>query len=627
MGGLSVGILSGLLVSGLVLAAVSLNTPLPPRPGTEDTPALDVTVSADGDEAEAAAEEAVAEEAPETDAPSEEAPAADDGAQDAPAIAEEPSGDVEAAESEAAVEGSAPLAPFTDAEAADAEAPDGTTPTQDAAPSENAAPAEESEPDVDAAASDGEDTGAAAPATDIPLPSGSEFNRPPPEEEAALPATDAAPNAAAPAAPQPAGLSAAPSFDTAPAAQPQVSAETPETIAAAPALGAAPDAPSGSTAVAATGDAPTALNLPQVSAMPAVETATAPLPEPEPAPEPAPEDVPVAAAEEEAPNVPEIGVEDEAASGEEIAALDATEPETPTLNSPRFPTIGDDTAAAGDAPEDVPSETSTPRFPQVSRLPQAGGNATSPVPDAEPVAEAEAEAEVEADVDDLPAIQAFAAPFDPADERPLMAVVLIDEPDSRIEQTTLTRFTFPVAFAIDPLHPDAAARAAIYREAGFEVVLLGSMLPEGATAVDTEVAVSAAQSVLPEAVALLDTPDSRIQGDRPVLDATVALLAETGHGLVAFPRGLNAAEQTANRAGVPSATLFRLLDDEGERATTITRFLSRAAFTASQEGTVIVAGHTRPDTVTALFSWALGDRSAGVALAPLSAVLLRASEP
>jgi polysaccharide deacetylase 2 family uncharacterized protein YibQ len=38
---------------------------------------------------------------------------------------------------------------------------------------------------------------------------------------------------------------------------------------------------------------------------------------------------------------------------------------------------------------------------------------------------------------------------------------------------------------------------------------------------------------------------------------------------------------------------------------------------------VIVVGHTYSDTVTALFSWALGSRSEAVAMAPVSAVLTR----
>ena len=58
----------------------------------------------------------------------------------------------------------------------------------------------------------------------------------------------------------------------------------------------------------------------------------------------------------------------------------------------------------------------------------------------------------------------------------------------------------------------------------------------------------------------------------------------------------------------------------------ISRFLGRAAFAAAQEGAAVVVGRTRPDTVTALFSWALANRTEGVALAPVSAVLLRLSE-
>ncbi|MBF9044979.1 hypothetical protein HKCCE4037_16675, partial [Rhodobacterales bacterium HKCCE4037] len=339
--------------------------------------------------------------------------------------------------------------------------------------------------------------------------------------------------------------------------------------------------------------APGALTQPEASAAPQVDTAAIAVPDTaEAAPEP-----------------------------DEIAGLDASDPDTPDLPTPRFPTIGD--GAAADAEEAGTQGNAILQFPQNSRLPQAGGGASDEEEDE--IAREIPEEEEEIAPEDLPAIRAYAADFDATEARPLMAIVLIDDPDSPIEQATLTRFTFPVAFAVDPMQPDAAARARVYREAGFEVVMLGTMLPEGATAMDTEVAVIAAQAVLPETVALLDTPEGRIQGDRPVLDATVGLLAETGHGLLAFPRGLNAAEQTASRAGVPAATAFRLLDDEDQRATEITRYLARAAFAAGQDGTVIVAGRTRPDTVTALFSWALGDRSEAVALAPLSAVLLRAA--
>lgn len=439
----------------------------------------------------------------------------------------------------------------------------------------------------------------AAPATEIPLPSGSEFNRPPPEPEAALPTPDAAPSANAPLAPALADDVSAPTFDTATAAQPAVSAQGPAQIVAESGDASAPNSPASDRAPLVAGG-PQPLTQPETSATPQVRTALLP----------------------QVSQTPEVTPD-----------VTAQDPAAVPLQTPVFPTIGEGAEPATttpDLPEDVATDgaieaptqevAAVPAFPQPTGLPQVSAD----VPVEETV---EAEAAEPAPAGDLPAIEAFAAPFDPAEERPLMAVVLIDEPDSRIEQSTLTRFTFPVAFAVDPLHPDAEARAAAYREAGFEVVILGSMIADGATAADTEVALLAAETTLPEAVVVIDTPEGRIQGDRPVLDATVAALAESGHGLLAFPRGLNAAEQTASRAGVPAATVFRMLDDEDQRATVITRFLGRAAFTASQEGTVIVVGRTRPDTVTALFSWALGGRSEAVALAPLSATMLRASAP
>jgi len=221
------------------------------------------------------------------------------------------------------------------------------------------------------------------------------------------------------------------------------------------------------------------------------------------------------------------------------------------------------------------------------------------------------------------AIDAFAAPFDAEDTRPLVAVVLIDDPSFALGRDALTRFDFPVAFAIDPRRPDAAEAAETYRAAGFEVLLYADLFDEDTAAEDIAALLASGFETLPEAVAVLDTAGEAIQGRREVLEQVVDVLAETGHGLLAYPRGLNAAEQTATRATVPAATLFREIDSEGERATVITRYLDRAAFAAGQEGAVIVVGHTYADTVTALFSWALGSRSEAVAMAPVSAVLTR----
>jgi len=223
----------------------------------------------------------------------------------------------------------------------------------------------------------------------------------------------------------------------------------------------------------------------------------------------------------------------------------------------------------------------------------------------------------------LPAIEAYAAPFNADETRPLMAVILIDDPSFPLGRDALTRFDFPVTFAIDPTRPDAAEAAAQYRAAGFEVVLLAVDFDTTEDEAGAAALLRAGFDVLPEAVAVLDSASSQIQSNRSVLEGVVAVLAETGHGLIAYPRGLNVAEQAATRAAVPAETLFREIDQERERATVITRYLDRAAFAAGQEGRVIVVGRTYSDTVTALFSWALGSRSENVALAPVSAVLTR----
>lgn len=572
MSGLSVGILSGLLVATVGVAAVSLSTPLPPR----DT----VTTVEDG------AVEAVITEGEMT-----------------PEVVEEPSEAI----AEQTPEVETPTAAATEGSVPEAETPAPETPSE---PTPEAEAEEQS----------------SAPTTEIPLPAGTEFNRPPPEPEAALPSIETAPQAATPQAPTLSGDVTAPSFDTTPAAQPAVGADAPAALSLALDPGAALASPTADAAPLASAN-PAVLSQPVASATPEVDTAALAPNVPEvPAEDVLAEDALVAEApaEVEVAEAPEVPATEDTATLTLPTATD--EPQAVPLQTPRFPTIGDGTGDQAttmpqtpDTPADEVAALSTPLFPQTSSLPQATP-APAPTPEPEPEPEPEVLEE-----EPLPAIQAFAAEFDADDPRALMAVVLIDEPDGRIEQSTLTRFSFPVAFAIDPLHPDAATRAAAYREAGFEVVILGSMIAEGASAADVEVALLAAEDILPEAVAVLDTPEDRIQADRAVLDAVIGSLAETGHGLVAFPRGLNAAEQSANRLGVPGATVFRLLDDEDQRATVITRFLGRAAFTASQEGAVIVVGRTRPDTVTALFSWALGGRSEGVALAPLSATITRAA--
>ena len=88
-----------------------------------------------------------------------------------------------------------------------------------------------------------------------------------------------------------------------------------------------------------------------------------------------------------------------------------------------------------------------------------------------------------------------------------------------------------------------------------------------------------------------------------------------------LPNGLNTGQALALREGVPSATVFRDFDGEGQDPRVMRRFLDQAAFKARQEGAVVMMGRLRADTVSALLLWGLQDRATSVAMVPISVVL------
>ena len=207
---------------------------------------------------------------------------------------------------------------------------------------------------------------------------------------------------------------------------------------------------------------------------------------------------------------------------------------------------------------------------------------------------------------------------------PRLAVILIDDGSGPLGPEALRAFPFPVTFAIDPAHPDAAETARAYRALGFEVMAMAD-LPEGAAATDVEVTLASVLDSVPEAVAVLESPVAGLQGNRDVSMQAAAYLAASGHGLVMQPRGLNTAQALVAREGVPSATLFRDFDGEGQDATAIRRVLDTAAFRARQDGSVVMLGRLRADTVSALVLWGLQDRASELALVPVSTVLREAA--
>lgn len=425
------------------------------------------------------------------------------------------------------------------------------------------------------------------------------------------PATEAAPEAALaeagaePAAgPQPEMETAPASVDpTAPDAPqaPDAPDAAPDAMLSADTAPEAPAVPAASDLTVAADPLPPQVDLPP----PPVEedALLAPVPDAaEPAPEkPATEPAATADAVPRAP-LPQVGIEP-APAPEVEAGMAAPQPET------EAPSDADASAlpgtVAGTMPDADPSVAT-------DRLPRIG--AAEPLPDVAVIAE---------DAAPLRPIEAFARPFENPDNKPLFAILLADDGSAGLDRQTLAALPFPVTFVIDPLSPNAAEAAMIYRAGLKEVVFAASGLPQGATPADIEQAFQAFALALPETVAVIDLPDAGFQNDRTLSGAVLPILAEQGRGLLTYDRGLNAADQIARRDGLPSAKIFRRLDAEGESIPTMRRYLDRAAFRAAQEGEVVVIGTTRPETVAALLEWTVEGRAASVALAPVTAVLSR----
>lgn len=322
----------------------------------------------------------------------------------------------------------------------------------------------------------------------------------------------------------------------------------------------------------------------------------------EPAPEPAPEPVPEVVAEVPAADPPLMpGTRSKPLPG-------AEEPATPDVGS-----VAEAAPEAGSTLEPTPGLDAMPEGVVVGRLPKIGDTA-------EVVIEAEAEAP-EAVPADAPPIVAFAAAFENAENKPVLAVVLIDDGAADLDRAALAALPFAVSFALDPLDPATPERAALYRSAGREVVMLATGITYGAQASDVEVAFQSMAQGLPEAVAVMDLAAPMFQNQRPLASIVVPVVASQGRGLLTWDQGLNAADQVARREDVAAAVIFRDLASSGTDDEAIRRLLDRAVFKAGQDGRAVVAGTATPETVAALLEWSVEGRAATIALGPLTAAM------
>lgn len=295
-------------------------------------------------------------------------------------------------------------------------------------------------------------------------------------------------------------------------------------------------------------------------------------------------------------------------AGDVSPGAEAGEPVPAEEDMIELPIVEDDapeTDLAGLAPQvGEPATALEQAFEQhdSGRLPTVGDEAEAPAAD-----------------DDRPVVR-YAADFADTGDKPLMAIVLIDDGASGIGAEALADFPYPISFAVNALMPDATEVMASYRRQGFEVLAMVD-IPETATATDVEQAIPASLRAVPEAIGLLEGTGAGLQGNRALSDQVTAVLKDTGHGLILQANGLNTAQKLAAREGVPSAHVFRDFDSKGQKPRDIRRFLDQAAFKAEQEGGVVMLGRLRPDTVSALLLWGLADRASTVTLAPASALL------
>lgn len=329
-------------------------------------------------------------------------------------------------------------------------------------------------------------------------------------------------------------------------------------------------------------------------------------------------------------------VPEPAGQTKEVAVLQP-EPELPSQIAPEEAELEQENPFENSPIAVEGDEDALPRkLPKIAALPQIGGGeettSTSTLAGKRvlPLTERDDEPAVPEEPDGAGAqttgnpIEDYAASFDNPDLKPLMSIILIDDAGA-FGAEALQDFPYPISFAVSPSDPDAAEKMARHRAAGFEVLAMAD-LPEAASAQDAEVSLAVWLDTLPETVGILEGVETGIQGNRKLADQVAAIAANTGRGLITQDNGLNTVQKLAARNGIPSGVVFRDIDGARQDPKIMRRFLDQAAFRAGQEGTVVMLGRVRPETISALLLWGLEDRDNRVAMAPISAVMKREAQ-
>ena len=343
------------------------------------------------------------------------------------------------------------------------------------------------------------------------------------------------------------------------------------------------------------------------------------------APEVSVEGADTATVESNVPSVDQAPVVDEPVADVPAVAADeeTVSPETTPLDPVTpFVVAEPDNQPSGPVIVSVP-EAEPPVQAETAQVSQPGPAVRVNRPGAEPAETPGQEAEVievTPSLEDAPALERYATPFEATADLPLIAIVMLDAPDMANAPADIAALPVPVTVVIDALRQDAAARMSAYRDAGVEVMLQTS-LPQGAVPTDVEVAFEAAFAILPETVALFSDASGILQGNRSVAAQVVDILGGEGRGLVVVERGLSSSLRIAEQAGLPAVAVLRDLDGDGEDGAAVTRALDQAAFRARQAGNSVLLARVSSQTLAALQGWSAENDNDQIALAPVSAVL------
>jgi polysaccharide deacetylase 2 family uncharacterized protein YibQ len=302
----------------------------------------------------------------------------------------------------------------------------------------------------------------------------------------------------------------------------------------------------------------------------------------------------------DAPTADGLAIDDPVAEADSIPAPAGTSPEADVIDMP------------GTKPATLPGVTEPAEAPATAVAEEEGAKTFKPAPGLIRAGEGTiigrdepdetAATDPAAPPEDPRPIAQFATAFENPDAKPPFAIVLVDPGTPDLDRAGLAALPFPVSFALDPLDPATPQRAATYRAAGREVVMLVTGIADGAQAA-------------------MDLADPTFQNNRALSSTVVPILKAQGRGLLTWDEGLNAADQVARRDDLESAVVFRNLDQGGGDKVAVRRLLDRAVFKADQDGRVSVVATADPSTVAALLEWTVEGKAATVALAPLSAVL------